>query len=347
MRLVQKKIFIAIAVVFLLFNSCLVQSAESKILTSRPQNVDFSEPKLIDNLVGHFNNKVEIVFSDIDGTIVPFNDKGIQPLPTADEHDAVLKLSKAKIPLVITSGRTPNEIKEIVDVLGCDNTYFILQQGGLILNPKGEAIYTDFLGNKETKAIVNEFLAFRKSRHLTSKYYVVANGKQYSTEPFTLSYNGRNISVVKSLDDFGDDFCFGKMEVYDTNIKNLKLIQADLKKKYPNFRIDISGAHYCCITSPTATKGNAVLKLSQMLKVDLKNAAVLGDAENDLSMFKVVKERGGIAIALGNAFDNVKAQASYVTSPVTEGGWTKAILDILENNKRISKNKKCSLGLVK
>jgi len=77
------------------------------------------------------------------------------------------------------------------------------------------------------------------------------------------------------------------------------------------------------------------------LGYDLKNAAALGDAENDISMLKLVRESGGVAIAVGNAFDSVKETANYVTLPVTEDGWSKAVNKIIENNKLLSQNKKC------
>lgn len=338
----NRNLYLATVATILFFSSVSVQAIESKSLAtnSAPQVLDVKTSKSIDNMVGNFNNKIEIIFSDIDGTLVPFESTGVQALPTKYEKLAAQKLIQAKIPLVLTTGRAPNEVSEIVDGLGSVSSYFILQQGALILDPKGQTIYQDFLKNKDTKDVVKEFISFRKAMNFKSKFYVVANAKQYSTEEFFLPYNGTYVLVVKSLDEFGDDFCFGKIEIYEPDLKKIRLIQADLKKKFPHLRIDVSGVGYCCITSPTATKGNAVKWLAEMLNVDLKNAATLGDAENDLSMLKLTRDSGGLAIALGNALDSVKDAADYVSSPVTEGGWAKAIDKILENNKLLSTNKK-------
>jgi len=341
----KRNLYLIAIAVFLLFGSNQGFAFESKSLAtiSCSKVMEVKTSKSIDNLVGNYGNEIKIIFSDMDGTIVPIDNVGVQPMPTSSEISAYNNLKKAGVKLVLATGRIPGEAKDIaVGLVGSDETYLILQQGALIEDSKGKTIYKDFINLKDTKAIVNEFTSFKKSHHFNeSNFYVVANGKRYSTHPFTLDYNGDKVPAVKSFDEFGKDFCFGKIEIVEPDLEKCKLIQADLKKKFPNFKIDISGSCFCCVTSPTATKGNAIKKMAEMLGYDLKNAAALGDAENDISMLKLVRESGGLAIALGNGFDSVKETANYVTLPVKQDGWSIAINKIIENNKLLCKNKKC------
>lgn len=342
----MKRSFLSIAVaIFLLLSSNQGFALEGKsIATNSCQKItDVKASKSIDNLVGNYGNEIKIIFSDLDGTIVPIESVGIQPMPTPSEIKAYNNLKNSGVKLVVATGRISREAKEVAGgLVGRDETYFILEQGALIEDSSGKIICKDFISGKDAKAIVKEFLSFKKAHNFKdSNYYVMANGKRYSTTPFTMAYNGEKVPAVKSLDVFGKDFSTGKVEIVEPDIEKCKLIQAHLKKKFPNFRIDISGSCFCCVTSPTATKGNAVKKMAEMLGYDLKNVAVLGDAENDISMLKLVRESGGLAIALGNGFDSVKENANYVTSPVTQDGWSIAINKIIENNKLLSKNNKC------
>lgn len=293
--------------------------------------------KSIDALVGTYNNKVKVVFSDIDGTMLPMGDEGVQAKMPESAILAAGKLKQAKIPLILVTGRSTNEIGEIAKSICNGETYLVLFQGGLILDPSGNVIHEDFINAVDATNIEKELVAFRKSAKLNSKFYMVVNGEQYSIEPFVIPYNGKNATVIKSMDDFGKNFKVAKIEIYEPDIKKAKLLQAYLKRNFPGFRIDLSAKGYCCISSPTATKGGAIRKLATMLNINLNYAAAFGDAENDLSMFKVINDAGGLTVATGNASELLKNQADYVTLSVYDGGFAKGVDKIIENNKRLDK----------
>ena len=52
---------------------------------------------------------------------------------------------------------------------------------------------------------------------------------------------------------------------------------------------------------------------------------VIGDGDNDLSMFRVA----GTAVAMGQAADHVKAQAHLVTDGFAEDGAATALMSII------------------
>lgn len=300
--------------------------------------------KPIDELVGTYNNKVKVIFSDIDGTIVSMGEEGVQPKVPESAISAVGKLKQAKIPLILVTGRSTNEISAIAKSLCYSDTYLVLFQGGLILDPSGNVLHEDFIGAVDAKNIEKDLVDFRKSAKLNFKFYMVVNGEQYSIEPFVIPYNGKVTTVIKSMGDFEPNFKVAKIEIYEPDIKKAKLLQAHLKRNFPGFRIDLAAKGYCCISSPTATKGNAIRKLALLLGINLKDAAVFGDAENDLSMFKIVNDAGGLSVATGNASELLKKQADYVTLSVYDGGFAKGVDKIIENNKKIDK---CSKKVVK
>ncbi len=75
------------------------------------------------------------------------------------------------------------------------------------------------------------------------------------------------------------------------------------------------------VLDPEVSKGKALEFLASYLGVPLGEVCVVGDAVNDISLF----ERAGLSIAMGNAPDEVKAKADYVTLDVDEDGLAEAL----------------------
>ena len=63
------------------------------------------------------------------------------------------------------------------------------------------------------------------------------------------------------------------------------------------------------MTHADANKGMVILMLSKMLNIPTEQIATIGDMPTDVLMFR----QSGVSIAMGNATDEVKAQATYVT----------------------------------
>jgi len=82
-----------------------------------------------------------------------------------------------------------------------------------------------------------------------------------------------------------------------------------------------SQPYYLDITNKDANKGAVVEYLSRHLDVPAEEIATIGDQPNDVLMFK----RSGFSIAMGNASDEVKAQAAAVTDSYNDEGFAKAM----------------------
>jgi len=82
-----------------------------------------------------------------------------------------------------------------------------------------------------------------------------------------------------------------------------------------------SQPYYLDVTHPQANKGTVVATLSKLLNIPLAQIATMGDMPNDVLMFR----KSGFSIAMGNASDEVKAQASAVTDSNENEGFAKAV----------------------
>jgi Cof subfamily protein (haloacid dehalogenase superfamily) len=89
-----------------------------------------------------------------------------------------------------------------------------------------------------------------------------------------------------------------------------------------------SQSYYLDVTPPGCNKGTFVQAITKRLGISTDTVATIGDMQNDLAMFKT----SGLSIAMGNATDDVKRQATRVTASNEDEGFARAIEMILGNN---------------
>jgi hypothetical protein len=75
------------------------------------------------------------------------------------------------------------------------------------------------------------------------------------------------------------------------------------------------------ILPPKAGKGEAVRRIGNQLGLSKNQIMAIGDNWNDIEMF----EFAGLAVAMGNATDDVKQKASFVTLPWDKDGVAQAL----------------------
>ncbi|MGB4338800.1 MAG: HAD-IIB family hydrolase, partial [Bacillota bacterium] len=70
------------------------------------------------------------------------------------------------------------------------------------------------------------------------------------------------------------------------------------------------------IISSRASKGQALRHLADHFGISISETMAIGDSENDIDMFSTA----GIAVAMGNAPEYVKAASGFVTGSNDESG---------------------------
>lgn len=78
----------------------------------------------------------------------------------------------------------------------------------------------------------------------------------------------------------------------------------------------ISEDHLTQIASYQADKGRALQFLCEKYSIDPQHTMALGDGPNDVGMIKFA----GLGVAMGNAFDQVKAEADLVVPSNDDDG---------------------------
>lgn len=94
----------------------------------------------------------------------------------------------------------------------------------------------------------------------------------------------------------------------------------------PGVRVMSSADDNIEIISPLADKGRALGVLCTQLGTTFDRCIAIGDSENDLEMLHAV----GMPVAMGNANDEVKSIAKYITATNAEDGVAQAIYHLLK-----------------
>ena len=256
---------------------------------------------------------IKMVATDIDGTILKWS---FQFSPEVKK--CIKELDESGIKVVLVTGRMHSSTTPVARELGL-HTPIVSYQGGLIKDESGKTLYQKDLKPDYAKKIIK--WARKNNVHLNlyldDKLYV-----EHDNEIVKEYTDGRFIDyTVCSFDDL--------------NIENVnKLLAIDLKdadkvtgwveelsREFPDLYIVKSTPFFCEIGSKDAKKSSGVKFLADMWGIKQEEILTIGDQNNDIELLKA----GGIKVAMGNATEELKSYADYITDTVENDGFVKAI----------------------
>ncbi len=260
------------------------------------------------------NTPIRLVLADVDGTLVT-KDKVL----TERAQQAVANLRAAGIKFAITTGRPPRGAQMLIAPLQLD-TPVAGFNGGAIVNPDLSVIETKLLdpeAAKRTIALIAQH-GLDVWLYTADKWFVTApNAAHVEREAWTVKFDPRVVS------DFSDHLKTAvKIVGVSDDLEAVRKCEADAQTALGGqVEAARSQPYYLDVTHRDANKGAVVDALVRMLNIPASAVATIGDQPNDVLMFK----KSGMSIAMGNASDEVKAQANHVTASSEEEGFAKAI----------------------
>ena len=260
----------------------------------------------------------KIIFIDIDGTLR--NDK---KEITEKTKEAICKAKEKGIYLVICSGR-PTKYVEEVSKKALASSYVIGCNGGEIYDyEEKKTIYLNVLANKEV--ITLWYIAERYDVQLI----MISNGKRIVRKQ---TDDDTDILLEEPIENFVINnpiiqCVFSSLELEKIQhikeqidvAKDIEIV--NLSKCLVNNKLPKEKPFFLDITCKGTSKGNAIKKLCEYLKIDLKDSVAIGDSYNDITMFEVV----GHSVAMGNAPEDIKKMVDEVTDTNHEDGVAKFI----------------------
>lgn len=251
-----------------------------------------------------------IFFLDVDGTLIEHGKDKI----TTKVVEEIKRLKALGHIFVICTGRSHSHAKLINNLQ--DFNYLAILFGSRIYNLDNDKIeYKSKNPNKKATIALADYLLNKK----ISWSYKDEIGEK---TPF--------LSMVNMRDD--KDLVLINREDFLRDVKHGKIIQllatgrhkAELEPLFPEFDFFDMPDNYTDITRAGVSKEQCV----NFFKKRFPNYTTvsMGDSQNDLDMFA----RTDISIAMGNASDEIKAKAKYVTKRVQQDGVAYALTTILK-----------------
>ncbi len=270
---------------------------------------------------------IRLLLADVDGTLVT-HDKVL----TQRARDVVARMRSAGIQFAITSGRPPRGMEMLIAPLAL-TTPIAAFNGGMFVKADLSVIEQRVL----QADIIEPTMETMQKHGLdcwiyrgTEWFVRERHGPHVDREEWTVKFPP---TVVANFEGLTNDVA--KLVGVSDDLDAVQRCEAAVREQFgsgvctkqscPTRDSSVTAArsqpYYLDVTHPEANKGYVVTRLSELLDIPIAQIATIGDMPNDISMF----EKSGISIAMGQASDEVKSAATYVTSSSEEEGFAKAV----------------------
>lgn len=266
----------------------------------------------------------KIVFFDIDGTLTS---KG-NYIPESTVK-AIQKLKENNIETVIATGRPVILLADIAERLKIDS---YISMNGQIIVYKGKVIeqnplpitqvdqLVEFANNRNDGLIIctEDELIINSRLSLNPDTWYLKLLKKFSfLVPDSIQMMVRKRAMKEKIDKSD----YENKEVYMVNLNVNRINEKVYREKFNDFHFTRANEETMDVVNQGVTKGKAIEKLADHLKLDREDTMAFGDGLNDLEMIKYA----GKGIAMENGFDELKKNADYVTDSVSDDGIMKGL----------------------
>jgi hypothetical protein len=258
--------------------------------------------------------KISLVLADVDGTLVTE-----EKVLTKRAQNAVRALDDAGIRFAITSGRPPLGMAMLFDTLDREMPIAGFN-GGLFVTRD----LTILAQRTVPPDVARQAIGLIRELDLDAWVYsgndwliTKPDAPHVAREAWTVKFEPK---VVTNFDGVLNQVA--KIVGVSDDHERVRRCEAEAQAAFGRrATANRSQPYYLDITNKDANKGAVVEYLSRRLDVPLDEIATIGDQPNDVLMFK----RSGFSIAMGNASDEVKAQAAATTDSYNDEGFAKAM----------------------
>lgn len=264
-------------------------------------------------------NRIALVVSDVDGTLVT-HDKRL----TEAAKRAVQRLRAANIGFTIVSSRPTAGMRFLIGPLGITLPIGSFN-GSSIVDPQLNPIEQHLIPVTAARRSLDLLEQFGIDVWLfTNDAWLTRNGDGEYV-PNEKRAIRADPTIVGDFSPYVSRAC--KIVGADSDSALLRRCQAAIQQAVGAQATAVqSQSYYLDVTPPGHDKGTFVEAMARRLDIPTDAIATIGDMQNDLAMFKV----SGLSIAMGNATDDVKRQATHVTASNDDEGFAAAI-DIILN----------------
>ncbi|WP_026676685.1 Cof-type HAD-IIB family hydrolase [Fictibacillus gelatini] len=273
---------------------------------------------------------MKVIAIDLDGTLL--SKEGV----ISGENKKAIKEAQRKGHVVsICTGRDIDDVRRLLQMADLDCP--IIAGNGAIVSVDGAIVNSTPLIHGEALEILHQIEKQEIFYHVYTNEGIFApkNGEKSvaveldifkSANPEADEEELKNVAKMY-LHQFGLNTIDSAAALKSESLEFFKILpfsyqtkkMEDLRKsllKNPNLAVTSSADHNLEINHIDATKGNGLAQLANHFNIPMKDTVAIGDNLNDVSMLKTA----GLAIAMGNALDEIKELAHQTTLTNDEDG---------------------------
>jgi Cof subfamily protein (haloacid dehalogenase superfamily) len=255
------------------------------------------------------NPNIKAVFFDIDGTLFSLKTKSI---PESTQN-AIKNLRKKGIKVIVATGRSINDLKHIKHI---DFDGFLTFNGGYCMTIDGNVMFRQAIDTDDIRKLIKYSEETEVSFSLMYEDKVRISDE---TPEVVELYEHVNLPLPPLYDKATPDI----ENVLQVNI----FIDPEhevsfMQEVMPNSLSSRWTPSFADVNPGGISKQTGVSYFCDHFNIDVSETMAFGDGGNDISMLKFVK----IGVAMGNAGDNVKEVADFVTEDVDNHGVEAALI---------------------
>ncbi|WPC39745.1 Cof-type HAD-IIB family hydrolase [Clostridium sp. JS66] len=264
-------------------------------------------------------DKYKMICLDIDGTLL--NSKHRISPSTKEVIQIVSK--EMQIPIILVSARMPKGILFLLKELSISNP-IICYSGALIMDDKTNILSNVTIPILELKQVfkLTREMGIHISLYKDDEWYVEKIDEWAEQEGIITNMSPIIMSFTDLFDLWEKEDSGPNKILCMANQNELETLNAKIKDyNSNNLNIYFSKPTYLEMMPNNASKTSAIKVLCEKYGVQRPEVIAIGDNYNDINMI----EFAGLGIAMGNAPNEVKQYADYITLSNDEDGVAEAI----------------------
>lgn len=252
---------------------------------------------------------IKAIFFDVDGTLLSFETHRI-PQSTID---AISEVKKKGIKVIVATGRLLKQITNLGDI---EFDGFITVNGSYCITTDGQVIGKRIIPKQELESLI----AYEAKNTQFPYAFMTQEGIFVNRVDDAIKAFSEIIKLpippARDLSTMVDDEVF-QLNVFldkagEELIMKEALTSCESSRWHPIFAdVNVKGTN----------KSIGINEFLQYYNIQKSETMAFGDGGNDIEMLKHV----GLGIAMGNANDEVKAIADYITDSVDDNGVANAL----------------------
>ncbi len=258
--------------------------------------------------------KYKMIAVDMDGTLL-----GSDCTVSERNARAIRAAMDKGVRIVLATGRPIQGARDYISELGLGGAV-ITYNGAVIVDAHTEKIIFEQSMDADDAALV-----IRLGQEYDTTMCIWSRGKLYVNKLNERAYDYMTISGVEPIlaEDYSEMIRSGVTKIlwYDDEKMIGRMPQEMAAKPFRETSFCLSRPYFLEFFSSKASKANALKKVCEMYGIAPEEIIAVGDAQNDLSMI----EFAGMGVAMGNALDEVKKAADFVTATNDDDGVAKVI----------------------